>query len=221
LDISDVEQAEFGIGVTYADESQGTWQYLRTDLPGHQWTDFQLGDPDNIDATPVPNGEVILFDADTILRFIPDAGFSNDAEIQFRVWDGTVGVASNPPSTVADDSGGAGAPFNQSSLSTASFVATLVADTDGDGIINSDDVDDDNDGILDTDEGLVETVGNYGTILVDDADTTFEITANNDANQLTEFLFQTNSAVTITNAVINQGDGSVPQIGTFDWRQRF
>jgi len=50
----------------------------------------------------------------------------------------------------------AGAPFNQSSLSTASFVATLVADTDGDGIINSEDVDDDNDGILDTDEGLEE-----------------------------------------------------------------
>jgi len=156
LDISDAEQADFGIGVTYADESQGTWQYLRTDLPGHQWTDFQLGDPDNIDATPVPDGEVLLFDADTILRFIPDAGFSNDAEIQFRVWDGTEGVASNPPSTVVDDSGGAGAPFNQSSLSTASFVATLVADTDGDGIINSEDVDDDNDGILDTDEGLEE-----------------------------------------------------------------
>jgi len=39
-------------------------------------------------------------------------------------------------------------------LSSASFGINLAADTDGDGIINANDVDDDNDGILDVDEGL-------------------------------------------------------------------
>ena len=60
LDISDIEQTEFGIGITSANESQGRYQYLRTDVPGHEWTDFQLGDPDNTDSMPVPDGEVLL-----------------------------------------------------------------------------------------------------------------------------------------------------------------
>ena len=154
LDISDAEQTEFGIGIISANEDQGVWQYLRTDVPGHEWTDFQLGDPDNTDTTPVPDGEALLMDADAILRFIPNPGFLGGAEIQFRVWDGTEGEASNPPSTVADDSGGA-APVNTSSLSSAAFSAMLAADTDGDGVINADDVDDDNDGILDTVENTV------------------------------------------------------------------
>ena len=63
LDITDVEQTEFGIGVISANESQGVWQYLRTDVEGHEWTDFQLNDPDNTDFTPVPDGEALLFDA--------------------------------------------------------------------------------------------------------------------------------------------------------------
>ncbi len=151
LDVTDIEQTSFGIGVIFADESEGTWQYLRTDIPGHEWTNFQLGDPDNTDPTPVPDGEALLMDADAILRFIPDAGFSGGAEIQFRVWDGTDGTASNPPSTISDDSG-AMAPTNTSSLSSPAFIASLAADTDGDGVINADDIDDDNDGILDVNE---------------------------------------------------------------------
>ena len=155
LEITDIEQTEFGIGVISANESFGVWQYLRTDVDGHEWTNFQLNDPDNTDFTPVPDGEALLFDADTILRFVPNAGFPGGAEIQFRVWDGTEGIASNPPSTVVDDSGGI-APFDTSSLSAASFAISLAADTDGDGILNVNDVDDDNDGILDTEEGLGE-----------------------------------------------------------------
>ncbi|MBX2868410.1 MAG: MSCRAMM family adhesin SdrC, partial [Acidiferrobacterales bacterium] len=120
LDTADIEQSEFGIGIISANETHGTWQYLRTDVEGHQWTDFQLGDPDNLDVTPVPDGEALLMDADAVLRFIPDAGFPGAATLNFRVWDGTVGTASNPPSTVTDDSGGA-APFDTSSLSSAAF----------------------------------------------------------------------------------------------------
>ena len=157
LDIADFEQTEFGIAVTVADESQGRFQYLRTDVEDHEWTDFQLGDPDNTDVTPVPEGEVLLLDADTIIRFVPNAGFRGGTGLEFRVWDGTVGVASNPPSTVVDDSGGV-APTNTSSLSTNIFALNLAADTDGDGVINADDVDDDNDGILDVDENSEPTL---------------------------------------------------------------
>jgi len=84
LDISDAEQSEFGIAVTLADESHGRWQYLRTDIPGHEWTDFQLGDANNIDATPVPDGEALLMDVDAVLRFIPNIGFPGGAEISFK-----------------------------------------------------------------------------------------------------------------------------------------
>jgi len=139
LDITDMEQSEFGIGIISANESQGVWQYLRTDVEGHVWTDFQLGDAGNTDATPIPDGEALLLDADTVLRFVPNPGFMGGEQIEFRVWDGTEGMASNPPSTVVDDSGGV-APTNTSSLSTASFVFDVAADTDGDGIINSIDV---------------------------------------------------------------------------------
>ena len=59
---------------------------------------------------------------------------------------------------MVDDSGGT-APTNTSSLSSTAFAINLAADTDGDGVINADDVDDDNDGILDVDEG------NGGTFL--------------------------------------------------------
>ena len=89
-------------------------------------------------------------------------------------------------------------------------------DTDGDGIADPIDVDDDNDGILDVDEGFASTEGLIGTVIPDDADRVFEITPNNNATELAQFLFAANSPVQISNAVLNQGDGSVAQVGTFD-----
>ena len=155
LDITDAEDAEFAIGVIFADETQGRFQYVRTGegFEDHEFTDFQLNDEGNLDPTPVPDGEALLLAADTYIRFIAAPGFDGTAGLEFRISDLTVGTPSNPPSTVVDDSGGV-APTNTSSLSSASFTLNLAADTDGDGIINSDDVDDDNDGILDVDEGL-------------------------------------------------------------------
>ena len=83
-----------------------------------------------------------------------DEGFTGGAELVFRVWDQTEGVASNPPSTVVDDSGAA-PPLASSSLSSNAFSALIATDTDGDGVINANDIDDDNDGILDINEGFV------------------------------------------------------------------
>jgi len=61
LNITDVEQSDFGIAVIVADESQGRWQYLRTDVDGHEWTDFEGNadgptDVDNENANPIPDG---------------------------------------------------------------------------------------------------------------------------------------------------------------------
>ncbi|WP_189586356.1 DUF4347 domain-containing protein, partial [Litorimonas cladophorae] len=185
LDTVDAEGNDLGIGIIYADETEGVWQYRRPDITDnpdtsevetdfeHQWTNFQLGDPENSDSNPVPDGEALLMDPDAILRFVPNPGFSNDAEIRFRVWDGTVGTASNPPSSVSDDSGGSGSG-NTSSLSTAAFTASLAADTDGDGVINSDDIDDDNDGILDVNEGYIETNSQTGVWVLSGQTATYD-----------------------------------------------
>ncbi|MCB1382271.1 MAG: tandem-95 repeat protein [Notoacmeibacter sp.] len=152
LNITDIEQTQFGIGITFADESHGVWEYLRPDVPGHDWTPFQLNDVGNLDPQPVPVGGVLLMDPDAILRFTPDADFSGTANFGFRVWDMTVGTASNPPSIILDDSGGA-PPTATSSLSSTVFLAGTATDYDGDGVADVDDLDDDNDGILDTAEG--------------------------------------------------------------------
>jgi len=154
LDIFDVEQSSFGIGIVSANEVDGVWQYLRPDIPGQQWTDFEVGDPSNTNPVPVPDGEVLLMDSNAILRFVPSDSFAGTANIEFRVWDGTVGTASNPPSTTPDTSGGV-APTASSALSARSFSSGIVGDYDGDGVLDIDDIDDDNDGILD----LVETGG--------------------------------------------------------------
>ncbi len=165
LDIVDAEGDEIGIGVTFANEYDGRWQYLRTDLPSHEWTDFQVGDEANIDPQPVPDGEALLFNHLTVFRFVADIGFSGAANLEFRVWDGTAGTASNPPSTILDDSGGQ-APTATSSLSSTAFLGGVAGDYDGDGVNDIDDLDDDNDGILDTVENLGTGFANEATVLV-------------------------------------------------------
>lgn len=172
LNITDIEQSEFGIGVILADETHGRFQYVRTadGFEDHEFTDFQLDDPDNLDATPIPDGEALLFAPDTFIRFIPAAGFVTEVNFEFRVTDFSVGSPSNPPSTVVDDSGGV-APFNTSSLSSVAFSILIAADTDGDGILNSVDIDDDNDGILDSVElGMAPPTGVVGALDLRDTD---------------------------------------------------
>jgi len=183
LEITDAEQAEFAIGVIFADESQGRFQYVRTGegFDDHEFTDFQLGDPDNLDPTPVPDGEALLLAEDTYIRFIANPGFQDSAALTFRVSDLSVGTPSNPPSTIVDDSGGV-APTNTSSLSSAAFSINLAADTDGDGVINSVDVDDDNDGILDVIERL-DTLDVQVVNVIND--TTGVLTSNGQTSNVT------------------------------------
>lgn len=99
---------------------------------------------------------------------------------------------------------------------TGNDFGLYLPDNDGDGVGDIVDLDDDNDGILDVDEGMMIIPGTYGTELVDDADAIFEVTPNTNAAQLASYLFVPNSGVTVSAESINQGDGSVNQIGTFD-----
>ncbi|WP_196918871.1 DUF6923 family protein, partial [Aquimarina sp. EL_35] len=93
--------------------------------------------------------------------------------------------------------------------------ALLTVNSDGDGIMDSIDLDDDNDGILDRDECDLGG-GSFGVELLDDANTTFEITAENNATTLANLLFAPNSDLTLVSASVNEGNGAVTQIGTFN-----
>ncbi|MEM1038997.1 MAG: DUF4347 domain-containing protein, partial [Pseudomonadota bacterium] len=151
LGITDIEDNAFGIGVTRAQEGSGVWQYQRTDIANHPWTDFEPNDLGNSSDGAIPLGKVLLLSSQTQIRFIADDGFTGLVELEYRVWDQTVGTASNPPSTIADDSGAGGAADTSSLSADSILVAAMLIDndTDGDGIIDAEDIDDDNDGILD------------------------------------------------------------------------
>ncbi|MEW7290749.1 DUF7507 domain-containing protein [Aquimarina sp. 2304DJ70-9] len=107
--------------------------------------------------------------------------------------------------------------INYVCLARTSNSAALIVDADSDGDMVNDtfDLDDDNDGLLDTEECEIGG-GSFGTLLADDADTIFEITPETNATNLANFLFRENSDATLVSAVINQGSGLVPQIGIFD-----
>ncbi len=107
---------------------------------------------------------------------------------------------------------------NDFALDEIEFAArcNLNFDTDGDGIPDVSDLDDDNDGILDIDEGMSVIPGSYGSALFEDPDLIFQVTPNTNASQLAAFLFSPNSNLTISGESINMGDGSVNQIATFN-----
>ncbi len=167
LGITDIEQSSFGIGIIFADESQGVWQYQRPDLGQTGWTNFEAGiDPNNDNPLGVGPNQALLMDGSALLRFLPDVTFSGRTQLEFRVWDGSFGTASNPPSLIADDSGGV-APLDSSSLSAASFISgVIIGDRDGDGVDDIADLDDDNDGILDTVENAGTGAANEPKVVV-------------------------------------------------------
>jgi Ca2+-binding RTX toxin-like protein len=100
--------------------------------------------------------------------------------------------------------------------STGYATHTYVLDFDGDGVNNTVDIDDDGDGVTDVEEGVTTSGGTYGTIAVDDSDSTFEVTPTTDAALLTAYLFEKGSPFVISNAQVAQGNNTVAQIGTFD-----
>ncbi|WP_271785199.1 DUF6923 family protein, partial [Aquimarina algiphila] len=143
-------------------------------------------------------GPDVYQDLATILN-TASIGGNTVATISYNLTDGGVG-----DDTIADgqiiDPGGP---------------SVLTVDSDGDKVPDTIDLDDDNDGILDTDECDIGG-GTFGIELVDDADTNFGITAENNSITLANLLFAPNSDLTLVSSTVNVGNGTVPQIGTFD-----
>jgi hypothetical protein len=69
-----------GIAVTFADNTNGKWQYS---LGGNKWVDI---------GTVSKDSAVLLKDVNR-LRFVPNAGFTGTATIQYLAWDRTTGQA--------------------------------------------------------------------------------------------------------------------------------
>jgi len=101
---------------------------------------FNDNDPNNnIDATSVAiitggapvNGSVVINPVSGAISYTPNSGYSGNDTLQYRVCDTT------NPTPLCD---------------TASVFIKIIPDFDGDGIVDSLDIDDDNDGIYDTQE---------------------------------------------------------------------
>jgi Cadherin-like/Bacterial Ig domain len=106
--VSDVDVASVsGIALYSVDGSYGTWQYT-TD--GSTWQ--------SIGAVNSAASLLLAADANTAIRFIPDANFNGSAAIAYRAWDQTSGSAG----TYADSTN-QGASF---AFSTAFGTSTLV-----------------------------------------------------------------------------------------------
>ncbi|NJL88994.1 MAG: DUF4347 domain-containing protein [Coleofasciculaceae cyanobacterium SM2_1_6] len=72
-----------GIAVTNVDNSNGTWEYS-TD-GGTNWSAF---------GTPgATNARLLAADANTRVRFVPNAGYEGAPQISFRAWDQVIGTA--------------------------------------------------------------------------------------------------------------------------------
>ena len=131
-------------------------------------------DPNNnIDATSVTiisggapsNGSVSINPTSGEITYTPDSGYNGNDTLQYRVCDTT------SPTPLCD---------------TASVFIRIIPDFDGDGIVDSLDIDDDNDGIYDTQElcgtDPVQTSSYNGTINVfidldrDEGETTWTLT---------------------------------------------
>src|SRR5205823_3771686 len=82
--VTDVDSGALsGIAVTAVDNTHGTWQY--TADGGSTWTAF--GSPSDSSA------RLLASDANTYVRFVPNANWSGIATITFRAWDQGSGAA--------------------------------------------------------------------------------------------------------------------------------
>ncbi|RPJ02905.1 MAG: DUF11 domain-containing protein, partial [Chloroflexi bacterium] len=115
--ISDVDTSALeGVAVTAADTTHGQWQYSTTG--GLAWE--ALGIPSASAA------RLLASDADTRLRFLPDAGFTGsiDPAITFRAWDRSGGTNGG----TADVSTSGGITPYSTALEPASIEVTPAAD---------------------------------------------------------------------------------------------
>lgn len=72
-----------GIAVTDVDNSNGDWEYSTNG--GATWSAF--GTPSET------NARLLAADANTRVRFVPNAGYDGTSEITFRAWDQVIGTA--------------------------------------------------------------------------------------------------------------------------------
>ncbi len=79
--------AKSGVAVTHVDNTHGVWQYSINGGNSGAWQNF--GNPN------VANAQLLAADANTLIRFVPTAGYSGSASITFQAWDQTTGTAGN------------------------------------------------------------------------------------------------------------------------------
>lgn len=101
-----------GIAVTAVNNTNGIWQYSRDG--GTTWTGFVSA----TDATAT----LLAADANTLVRFVPNANWNGSTGITFRAWDQTSGTAGGTAD--ASVNGGATA-FSSASASSAITVAPV------------------------------------------------------------------------------------------------
>lgn len=113
--VSDVDSgAASGIAVTSADNSNGTWQY--TTNGGSSWT--ALGSPSDAAAL------LLAANANTAVRFVPNADWNGAATLGYRAWDQSSGSAGN----TADASSNGGTSAFSSGSATPSITVNPVND---------------------------------------------------------------------------------------------
>jgi hypothetical protein len=78
--VTDSANALKGIAIVFADNTNGKWQY-------------SLGGNIFIDIGTVSADSALLLTDVNKLRFVPNAGFTGQATIQFKAWDRTTGQA--------------------------------------------------------------------------------------------------------------------------------
>lgn len=105
-----------GIAVTFVDNSNGTWEYTLNN--GTSWTTF--GTPSLTAARLLPSN------ANTKIRFHPNANFSGTADINFYAWDQTTGTSGSTANILA---GKGGTTAFSTNYEGASITVTPVNDT--------------------------------------------------------------------------------------------
>jgi VCBS repeat-containing protein len=113
--VSDADSGALtGIALTATDSTNGTWFYSTNN--GGTWT--AVGAVSNVSAL------LLAADANTRLYFQPTADYDGEADITFRAWDQTTGLATAKVSTAANG----GTTAFSAATDVATFDVTPVAD---------------------------------------------------------------------------------------------